>query len=117
LGGHRIWHSNAADFASSIVVAAIGRRLSWTVLRETTQAATRITAMMMFTLICAQAVALAFRGLQGEKTALFGAAPPEVTTGDIYRGVTPFVAMQLLALALVFFFPGIALWLPKAIGW
>ena len=190
--------SEAASMGAlgSIVVAAIGRRLSWRVLRETAQATTKITAMMMFILICAQAFALAFRGLQGEKIvhdlfaflpgginsdiwflmliifvlgffiewieisyiavplflpvfvaanvdmvwlatlicvnlqtsfltppfgwALFflrGVAPPEVTTGDIYRGIVPFVLMQMLALALVFCFPDIALWLPKAIGW
>ena len=33
---------------------------------------------------------------------LRGVAPPEVTTGDIYRGIIPFVAMQLLALVLCF---------------
>jgi len=48
---------------------------------------------------------------------LRGVAPPEVTTGDIYRGVVPFVGMQILALVLVFAFPGLATWLPKAIGW
>ena len=48
---------------------------------------------------------------------LRGVAPPEVTTGDIYRGILPFVAIQLVALILVFFFPAIATWLPKAIGW
>ena len=48
---------------------------------------------------------------------LRGVAPPEVTTGDIYRGIIPFVGMQILALVLVFMFPGIATWLPKAIGW
>lgn len=48
---------------------------------------------------------------------LRGVAPPEVTTGDIYRGVIPFVGMQILALALVFAFPGLSTWLPKAIGW
>jgi tripartite ATP-independent transporter DctM subunit len=180
----------------AIVVTAIGGRMSWAVLRDTTYATTRITAMMMFILICAQAFALAFRGLQGEQLvhdlfsvipggttgaiwflmaiifvlgffiewieisyiavplflpvfaaagvdmvwlaalicvnlqtsfltppfgwALFflrGAAPPEVKTGDIYRGVVPFVILQLLALLLVFLFPGLATWLPKAIGW
>jgi TRAP-type mannitol/chloroaromatic compound transport system permease large subunit len=44
-------------------------------------------------------------------------APPQVTTGDIYRGVIPFVGMQLIALLLVFLFPELALWLPRAIGW
>jgi tripartite ATP-independent transporter DctM subunit len=180
----------------SIIVTAIGRRMSWAVLRDTTYATTRITAMMMFILICAQAFSLAFRGLQGEKVvqdffaflpgginadiwflmliifilgffiewieisyiavplflpifiaakvdmvwlatlicvnlqtsfltppfgwALFflrGVAPPEVTTRDIYRGIVPFVIMQLIALVLVFIFPDLALWLPKAIGW
>jgi tripartite ATP-independent transporter DctM subunit len=48
---------------------------------------------------------------------LKGVAPKEVTTGDIYRGVVPFIGLQLVALALVFQFPGLALWLPAAIGW
>ena len=48
---------------------------------------------------------------------LRGVAPPEVTTGDIYRGIIPFVGMQILALVLVFAFPALATWLPKAIGW
>ncbi|MDO9562694.1 MAG: TRAP transporter large permease subunit [Bradyrhizobium sp.] len=180
----------------SIAVAAIGRRLSVQVLRETCQATTRISAMVLFILICAQAFSLAFRGLQGEALVqdafkllpgginasiwflmllifvlgffiewieisyiavplflpifinanvdlvwlatlicvnlqtsfltppfgwslffLRGVAPPEISTGDIYRGIIPFVAMQIFALVLLFFFPGIATWLPKAIGW
>jgi len=48
---------------------------------------------------------------------LRGVAPPEVTTGDIYRGIVPFVLMQLLALVLCFLYPGIATWLPRTIGW
>ncbi len=180
----------------SILVAALGRRLNIQVLRETCQATTRISAMVMFILICAQVFSLAFRGLHGEKLVqdaftllpgginasiwflmalifvlgffiewieisyiavplflplfinantdlvwlstmicvnlqtsfltppfgwslffLRGVAPPEITTGDIYRGIIPFVGMQLLMLVLVFCFPGLATWLPKAIGW
>ena len=180
----------------SILVAAIGRRLSVQVLRETVQSTTRITAMVLFILICAQVFSLGFRGLQGEKLVqdaftlipgginasiwflmllifllgffiewieisyiavplflpifisantdlvwlatlicvnlqtsfltppfgwslffLRGVAPPEVTTRDIYRGIVPFVVMQLMALVIVFIFPGLATWLPKAIGW
>lgn len=48
---------------------------------------------------------------------LKGVAPPGVTIKDIYKGVLPFLAMQGVTLALVFFYPQIALWLPKAIGW
>jgi tripartite ATP-independent transporter DctM subunit len=48
---------------------------------------------------------------------LKGVAPPEVTIRDIYRGVVPFIALQGIALFLVFIFPEIALWLPKVIGW
>jgi len=50
----------------SIVVTASARRLSLRVLRETAQSTTKITAMVMFILICAQVFALAFRGLRGE---------------------------------------------------
>jgi TRAP-type mannitol/chloroaromatic compound transport system permease large subunit len=48
---------------------------------------------------------------------LRGVAPPEMTTRDMYVGVIPFVGMQIIAIFLVFFYPQIALWLPKAIGW
>ena len=48
---------------------------------------------------------------------LKGAAPPQVTTAMIYRGVLPFIAIQMLALIMLFNFPAIATWLPEAIGW
>jgi tripartite ATP-independent transporter DctM subunit len=180
----------------SILVTAFAGRFSFKVLRETCQTTTKITAMMMFILICAQVFALAFRGLRGEDliVALFeflpggvntdiwflillifvlgffiewieisyiavplflpvflqqnvdlvwlgmlicvtlqtsfltppfgwalfflrGVAPPEITTRHMYVGIVPFVAMQMLAVALVFFFPQLALWLPRVIGW
>ena len=180
----------------SILVTAIAGRMSWKVLRETCQSTTKITAMMMLILICAQVFSLAFRGLHGEGliTALFeflpgglaadiwflmllifvlgffiewieisyiavplflpvfvaqnvdlvwlamlicvnlqtsfltppfgwalfflrGVAPPEITTRHIYIGVIPFICMQVLAVVIVYFFPQIALWLPKTIGW
>ncbi len=46
---------------------------------------------------------------------LKGVAPKEVTTADIYRGVVPFVGIQLIALAIVYFVPEIVLWLPRRI--
>jgi tripartite ATP-independent transporter DctM subunit len=180
----------------SILVTAIARRMSFKVLMETMQATTKITAMVMFILICAQVFSLAFRGLKGEDLiialfeflpggvaadiwflmllifvlgffiewieisyiavplflpvfvaqgvdltwlamlicvnlqtsfltppfgwALFflrGVAPPQITTRHMYMGVIPFVLMQILGVVLVFFFPQLALWLPKAIGW
>jgi len=175
----------------AIVVTAIGGRMSWSVLRETTYATTRITAMMMFIPMCAQAFSLAFRGLQGEKLVQTfripagrhqcrhlvpdvhhlhprllhrvdrdflhrGAAVPSDLHrrqgrhglarhldlrepadlvpdaavrlgavlparcgaarghhGRIYRGIVPFVLMQLVALVLCFVFPQLALWLPR----
>ena len=180
----------------SILVVAILGRFSFSVLRETTLATTRITAGMMFILICAQVFALAFRGLNGEGlvhrmfehipgginadiifmmliifvlgffiewieisyivvplflpilqaanvdlvwlaaliavnlqtsflTPPFGwalfylrsVAPPEVPTIAIYKGVVPYIGLQLIALVLVFMYPSIATWLPRAIGW
>lgn len=180
----------------SILVTAIAGRMSFIVLKDTLRTTTRITAMVMFILICAQVFSLAFRGLHGEDLirdlfeflpggvnadiwflmllifvlgffiewieisyiavplflpvfvaqnvdlvwlamlicvnlqtsfltppfgwALFflrGVAPPQVTTRHIYLGVIPFIAMQVLGVVLVFFFPRIALWLPKVIGW
>jgi tripartite ATP-independent transporter DctM subunit len=44
---------------------------------------------------------------------LRGVAPAVVTTGQIYRGVIPFVGIQLLALLLLAAFPAIITWLPE----
>jgi tripartite ATP-independent transporter DctM subunit len=38
---------------------------------------------------------------------LRGVAPPEITTGDIYRGVIPFIALQLIGLTTIIAFPDI----------
>ena len=180
----------------SILVTALAGRMSYGVLKDTVQTTTKITAMVLFILICAQVFALAFRGLRGEDLihalfeflpggvnadiwflmllifvlgffiewieisyiavplflpvfaqqnvdlvwlamlicvnlqtsfltppfgwALFflrGVAPPQITTRQMYVGVIPFVLMQVLGVVLVFLFPQLALWLPKAIGW
>ena len=180
----------------SVFIAFLARRLDRRVLTETVRNTLRISAMVFFILICAQAFSLAFRGLDGDELiealfalvpggptadivfmlallfvlgfflewieicyivlpmflpvfagtdvnmiwlamlvclnlqtsfltppvgwALFflkGVAPPGVTSRDIYIGVMPFVALQIVALVMLFFFPGIATWLPRAIGW
>jgi tripartite ATP-independent transporter DctM subunit len=44
---------------------------------------------------------------------LKGVCPEGVTTGHIYRGIIPFVAIQLIGLALVIFFPQMATWLTQ----
>ena len=41
--------------------------------------------------------------------------PPEITTGDIYRGIIPFVVFQLIGLLILVFFPILATWLPKVV--
>lgn len=46
---------------------------------------------------------------------LRGVAPREVTTGDIYRGVVPFILLQLLVLLAIIVFPGIVSFLPSLI--
>jgi tripartite ATP-independent transporter DctM subunit len=45
---------------------------------------------------------------------LKGVAPPEVSLDDIYRGIIPFVGLQVIGLALCMIFPEIVLWLPHA---
>lgn len=44
-----------------------------------------------------------------------GVAPPEIKTMDIYRGVMPFVLIQILALVILWNFPGLVTWLPGLI--
>ena len=46
---------------------------------------------------------------------LRGVAPKEVTTMHIYKGVMPFIIIQLIGLGLIAYWPGIATWLPSQI--
>lgn len=44
---------------------------------------------------------------------LKGVCPPQIHLTDIYKGIIPFVLLQLTGLALVFLFPWLATWLPS----
>ena len=46
---------------------------------------------------------------------LRGVAPPEVSTAAMYRGVIPFVLIQLLVLMLLAYWPALATWLPALV--
>jgi len=43
---------------------------------------------------------------------LRGVCPPGISLGDIYKGVVPFVVLQLLGLSIVFAYPTLTTWLP-----
>ena len=43
---------------------------------------------------------------------LKGVCPPEISLGHIYKGVVPFVLLQLFGLGIVFYFPKLVTWLP-----
>ena len=44
---------------------------------------------------------------------LKGVAPPDVTMGDIYASVFPYVVVTLIGVVLIILFPAIALFLPQ----
>jgi len=46
---------------------------------------------------------------------LKGVAPPEITMGDIFRSVLPFVGCQFIVLSLIIAFPRIIMWLPEMV--
>ncbi|HEY9050377.1 MAG TPA: TRAP transporter large permease subunit, partial [Gammaproteobacteria bacterium] len=46
---------------------------------------------------------------------LRGVAPASIRTMDIYKGVVPFIAIQILALAMIAWWPELATWLPQKI--
>lgn len=46
---------------------------------------------------------------------LKGVAPDGITTGHIYRGIIPFVIIQLVGLTLIILFPELATWLPRVV--
>jgi len=178
--------------AGAMLLAAINRRLTWAVLKESVTQTTRTTAFIFAIFLGATAFAVVLRGLGGDRviedallglpfepegilitillvvfllgffldwveitliilplvapvvqnlgfdlvwfTILFavalqtsfltppvgfaifyvkGICPPEISVTDIYRGVVPFILLQLLGLALVFVFPQIVTWLPS----
>jgi TRAP-type mannitol/chloroaromatic compound transport system permease large subunit len=43
---------------------------------------------------------------------LKGVAPPHVTLNQIFAGMIPFMGIQIIAMVLLYLFPGIGLWLP-----
>jgi len=45
-----------------------------------------------------------------------GTVPPSINMGHIYRGIIPFVVLQLIGLVLILVFPQLALWLPRVSG-
>ena len=47
---------------------------------------------------------------------LRGVAPKSVETTNIYRGVIPYIIIQIIAIVIVFCFPAIATWLPRIIN-
>jgi TRAP-type mannitol/chloroaromatic compound transport system permease large subunit len=46
---------------------------------------------------------------------LKGVAPPHVTLNQIFGGMLPFMGIQIVALVLLYLFPGIGLWLPQVL--
>lgn len=46
---------------------------------------------------------------------LRGAAPPEISTAQIYRGVAPFIGLQILGMGIIWLLPTLATWLPRAV--
>jgi len=47
---------------------------------------------------------------------LRGVASEHLSTADLYRGVLPFIVLQLLVLGLLAAFPALATWLPARLG-
>ena len=47
---------------------------------------------------------------------LRGVAPADLPTSAIYRGIIPFVILQVLAIAMLFAFPGLVTWLPSMLA-
>ena len=46
---------------------------------------------------------------------LRGVAPASIRTGEIYRGVIPFIGIQLAVMVMLALWPGLATWLPTIV--
>ena len=71
-------------------------------------------ALIWFAILCAVALQTSFLTPPVGFAIFFikGVAPRGITLKDIYKGVVPFVVIQLIALGLVLFFPKLVTWLP-----
>jgi len=47
---------------------------------------------------------------------LKGVVPKEITTGHLYRGILPYIAIQVIALLAITLFPELVTWLPKVLS-
>ena len=71
-------------------------------------------AIIWFAILCAVALQTSFLTPPVGFALFFlkGVTPPEITLKHIYRGVVPFIVIQLIALAAVVAFPKLVTWLP-----
>ena len=44
---------------------------------------------------------------------LKGIVPPEIKVTDMFKGVVPYIILQLIGIGIIMSFPQIALWLPE----
>ncbi len=75
-------------------------------------------AMIWFATLIAVNVQTAFMSPPYGTTLFYmkGTAPAGVSMSDVYRAMLPFIALQLVGLALCIYFPAISLWLPRSVG-
>lgn len=96
------------------IVAPIiaGMDLAW--LADSGMDASSKPALIWFAILCAVALQTSFL-TPPVGFALFyikGVCPPEIKLKHLYRGVVPFIVIQLIALGLVVAFPKLVTWLP-----
>ena len=90
----------------------VGMDLAW--LADSGMEASSKPALIWFAILCAVALQTSFL-TPPVGFALFyikGVCPPEIKLKHLYRGVVPFIVIQLIALGLVVVFPKLVTWLP-----
>lgn len=96
------------------IVAPIINQMDLAWIAESGMDASSKPALIWFAILCAVALQTSFL-TPPVGFALFyikGVAPPEISLKHIYRGVVPFIIIQLIALGLVVAFPQLVTWLP-----
>ena len=96
------------------IVAPIINQMDLAWVAESGMDASSKPVLIWFAILCAVALQTSFL-TPSVGFALFyikGVAPPGITLKHIYRGVVPFIIIQLIALGLVVAFPQLVTWLP-----
>jgi TRAP-type mannitol/chloroaromatic compound transport system permease large subunit len=92
-------------------IAAINSKLTFKMINESIYSTCRANGLVFLIFLGATGFSYVFRVLGGDELLM-----STLTMQDVFRGMYPFVALQVFGLMLCIYYPSISLWLPRLAG-